>query len=86
MCKFEFHCSKLGEFTKNKTGHILHLMNEISKVFFIEKLVFHFEKQNLEHIGNSVYFHHNWWKERGITNNSSNIFEGCYWGKICENS
>ena len=55
MCKFEFHCSKLGEFTKNKTGHILHLMDEISKVFFIEKSVFHFEKQNLEHIGNSVH-------------------------------
>ena len=33
-----------------------------------------------------LYFHHNWWKERGTTINSSNIFEGCYWGKKCWNS
>ena len=31
-----------------------------------------------------LYFHHNWWKERGTTINSSNIFEGCYWGKYLE--
>ena len=36
MCEFEFHCWKLGEFTENKTGHILNLMHEISKVFFTE--------------------------------------------------
>ena len=36
MCKFEFHCWKLGEFTENKTGHILNLMDEIFKVFFTE--------------------------------------------------
>ena len=36
MCQFEFHCWKLGEFTENKTGHILNLMDEISKVFFTE--------------------------------------------------
>ena len=32
------------------------------------------------------YFHHNWWKERGTKINSSNIFEGCYWGKKLGNS
>ena len=38
MCKFEFHCWKLGEFKENKTGHILNLMlmDQISKVFFTE--------------------------------------------------
>ena len=36
MCVFEFHCWKLGEFTENKTGHILNLMDERSKVFFTE--------------------------------------------------
>ena len=36
MCEFEFHCLKLGEFTENKTGHILNLMDEIFKVFFTE--------------------------------------------------
>ena len=36
MCKFEFHCWKLGEFTENKAGHILNLMDEISKVFSTE--------------------------------------------------
>ena len=30
------------------------------------------------------YFHHNWWKEWGTKINSSNIFEGCYWGKNLE--
>ena len=34
MCKFEFHCWKLGEFTENKAGYILNLMDEISKGFF----------------------------------------------------
>ena len=28
-----------------------------------------------------LYFHHNWWKERETTVNSSNNFEGGYWGK-----
>ena len=28
-----FHCWKLGKFTKNKTSHILSLMDEISKAF-----------------------------------------------------
>ena len=32
-----------------------------------------------------LYFHHNWWKERGTKINSSNIFERCYWGKKCGN-
>ena len=36
MCKIEFHWWKLGEFTENKTGHILNLMDELSKVFFTE--------------------------------------------------
>ena len=31
-----------------------------------------------------LYFHHNWWKERGTTSNTSNIFEGCYWRKYVE--
>ena len=31
MCKFEFHYWKLGEFTENKTGYILDLMDEMSK-------------------------------------------------------
>ena len=49
------------EFTENKTGHILNLMNEISKVSKVslkmnrEKIIFDFEKQNMEHIGNSVH-------------------------------
>ena len=25
-----------------------------------------------------LYFHHNWWRERGTKINSSTIFEGCY--------
>ena len=41
------HCWKLGEFTENKAGHILNLMDEISKVFSLkmnrEKSIFHFE-------------------------------------------
>ena len=36
MCEFEFDWWKLGEFTEHKTGHILNLMDEISKVFFTE--------------------------------------------------
>ena len=36
MCEFEFDWWKLGEFTENKAGHILNLMDEISKVFFTE--------------------------------------------------
>ena len=31
-----------------------------------------------------LYFHHNWWRERGAKINFSTIFEGCYlilWGK-----
>ena len=36
MCEFEFQCWKLGEFTEKKAGHILNLMDEISKVFFTE--------------------------------------------------
>ena len=59
MYDFEFHCWKLGGFTENKTGHNLNLMDEISKVFSLkidrEKSIFHFEEQNLEHIGNSVH-------------------------------
>ena len=35
-CKFEFHYWKLGEFTENKTGYILNLMDEVSEVFFTE--------------------------------------------------
>ena len=34
MCKFEFHYWKLGEFTENKAGYSLKLMDEISKGFF----------------------------------------------------
>ena len=30
------NCWNLGEFTENKTGHILNLMDEIPKVFFNE--------------------------------------------------
>ena len=33
-----------------------------------------------------LYFHHNWWKERGTQMNSSNIYEGCYSGKEFRNS
>ena len=33
MCESEFHCWKLGDSTENRTGDILNLMNEISKVF-----------------------------------------------------
>ena len=36
MCKFEFHCWKLGEFTESKTGHVLNLIDKISNVFFTE--------------------------------------------------
>ena len=36
MWEFEFHSLKLGEFRENKTGHILNLIDEISKVFFTE--------------------------------------------------
>ena len=31
--KFEFHYWKLGEFTENKAGYILNLMDEVSEVF-----------------------------------------------------
>ena len=59
MCEFEFHCWKLGEFTENKAGHILNLIDEIFIAFFTEnewgKIIFHFEKRNLEHIGNCVH-------------------------------
>ena len=60
MCEFEFRFWKLGEFTENKTGHILKLMDEIWNEYFSlkinrEKSLFHFEKQNLEHIGNSAH-------------------------------
>ena len=59
MCKFEFHCRKLGEFKENKAGHILNLMDKYPKYISLkpnrEKSIFHFEKQNLEHIGNSVH-------------------------------
>ena len=45
--------------TDNKTDHILNLMDEISSIFLLKmnrkKLIFHFEKQNLEQIGNSVH-------------------------------
>ena len=34
MFKFEFHYWKFGEFTENKTGYILNLMDEIFKGFF----------------------------------------------------
>ena len=30
MCEFKFHYWKLGEFTENKAGYILNLMDEIS--------------------------------------------------------
>ena len=30
------HCWKLGEFTENKTGHIINLMDEILKIFFTD--------------------------------------------------
>ena len=36
MCEFEFHRWQLEEFTENKAGHILTLMDEISKVFVTE--------------------------------------------------
>ena len=36
MFEFEFHCWKLSEFTWNKAGHILNLMDEIFQVFFTE--------------------------------------------------
>ena len=36
MGKFDFHCLKLGEFKKNKTGHIINLMDQISKAFLTE--------------------------------------------------
>ena len=48
MSEFEFHCWKLREFTKNKAGHILNLMDEIFKVCLSEndsgKSIFYFEK------------------------------------------
>ena len=31
-----FHCWKLCKFTENKAGHVLNLMDEISKVFLTE--------------------------------------------------
>ena len=50
---------KIREFTENKAGRILNLMDKITKVFFTEKTwektIFHFEKQNLEHVGNSLH-------------------------------
>ena len=36
MCEFGFHCWKLWKFTENKAGHVLNLMDEISKVFLTE--------------------------------------------------
>ena len=36
MCELEFQCWKLGEFTENKAGHILNLMDEISEVSFTQ--------------------------------------------------
>ena len=36
MCEFEFRCWENKEFTENKAGHVLNLMDEISKVFFTE--------------------------------------------------
>ena len=36
MSEFELHCWKLREFTLNKAGHILNLMDEIVQVFFTE--------------------------------------------------
>ena len=36
MCKFECHCWELGVFKENKTGHILNLLDQISKKFFTE--------------------------------------------------
>ena len=48
MGKFDFHCLKLGEFKKNKTGHIINLMDQISKAFLTEteqgKINFPFSK------------------------------------------
>ena len=42
-----------------KAGDILNLMDEITKVFFTEneweESIFHFEIENLEHIGNSLH-------------------------------
>ena len=59
MCEFELHCWKLEEFIENKAGHVLNLMVKYPKYFSLkmnkEKSIFHFEKQNLEHIGNSVH-------------------------------
>ena len=59
MCEFEFHCWKLGEFTENKTGHILNLMDEISKVFFTEneygKISFSFWKTEFGTTANFVH-------------------------------
>ena len=59
MSEFELHCWKLREFTLNKAGHILNLMDEIVQVFSLrmnrEKSIFHFEKYNSEPIGNSVH-------------------------------
>ena len=50
---------KIREFTENKAGRILNLIDKITKVFFTEKTwektIFHFEKQNLEHVGNSLH-------------------------------
>ena len=36
MCEFEFIVENQEEFTENKAGHILNLMDEISKVFVTE--------------------------------------------------
>ena len=50
---------KIREFTENKAGRILNLIDKITKVFFTEKTwektIFHFEKQNLEQVGNSLH-------------------------------
>ena len=56
MCEFEFHCWKLGEYTENMAGYILmKYPTYFSLKMKREKSIFHFEKQNLEHIGNSVH-------------------------------
>ena len=59
MCESEFHCWKLGDSTENRTGDILNLMNEISKVFFTKnqrrKNSFPFWKTEFWNTGNSVH-------------------------------
>ena len=59
MCEFEFIVENQEEFTENKAGHILNLMDEYLKYLSLkmnrEKLIFNFEKRDLEFIGNSVH-------------------------------